>query len=292
MTIAIASGTGGTGKTTVAVNLAVESARRGERVALVDCDVEEPDAHLFLPVRKWHEQEVKVPIAAVDEDACTACGACSDVCAAGAIRVLGDTAVVFDELCRSCERCVAACPTGAVSMKRHRVGTVSVAAAPDAASDLELVWGTLDVGEVRAPDVIRAAREVAESLPAEMVILDASPGVACAATTALRGADVALLVTEPTAFGLHDLDAALRLTEAIGVPASVVVNRNGIGEADVDALCEDAGVPVIARFPFDRAVAEVYAHGGLLVDEHEDSAERFAVLARWALSHVTAGGVM
>lgn len=272
--VAIASGKGGTGKTLVATNLATYLARRGQRVTLVDCDVEAPNDHLFL-TSSGATRSVEVPVALVDESACTACGICRDVCRFGAIRILAGRVLVFPELCHGCGACVLVCPTGAMGEARRRVGEIED---DTTAEGLRLVTGRLDVGEVKSPDVVRQARRAGESGSGEVVLLDAPPGVACTAVAAVRGADLLLLVTEPTAFGLHDLDLAVRLGEALGLPMAVVLNREGTGGADIDGYCATRGVPIVARIPFDPAVAELYAEGRLLLDVHPDGARWFGEL--------------
>ena len=265
-TIAVASGKGGTGKTLVAANLAVALARGGRDIVLVDCDVEAPNDHLFFKMEAQH-RAVMVPLAEVEGAACTVCGACRDACAYGAIRILGGTVIVFPELCHGCGACVTACPTGAMHETTRRVGEVSwgpVDGVGDVGS-LTLVSGALDIGDVKAPDVIRAARSLASSHA--MAVLDAPPGVSCAAVAAVKRSDLLLLVTEPTPFGKHDLELAARLGRELGVPMAVVLNRAGTGAADIDGWCASQGIPVVASIPFSREVAESYADAHLVADE-------------------------
>lgn len=277
--IAIASGKGGTGKTLVATNLAVAIARTGTPTALVDCDVEAPNDALFLRPAATEIHAVSVPIATVNPEACTACGDCRDVCAYGALRVLGKSVVVFAELCHGCGRCIDACPTGAMSEVSHQVGEVESGAVPRAFADpggIQLVTGRLDIGDVKAPNVIKAARRRAEVYSRCVTIFDAPPGVACSAVAAVHGAGMLVLVTEPTAFGLHDLDLTVRLGSDLGIPMGVVINRDGAGSADLDRYLAHHEIPILARIPFDRAVAEVYADGGLVLDAHPDAPGWFA----------------
>ncbi len=208
-TLAVASGKGGTGKTLVSTNLALLAAASGLRTVLVDCDAEAPNDHLFFPRGITVKSPVEVQVAAVDPGACTACGACRDACAFGAVRLLGK-ARVFEELCHPCGVCVRVCPTGAIREVPRRVGEVAVTRSLQR-QNLVLVTGRLDLGQVKTPAVIQAARGLAGGLPSDLVVLDAPPGVACAAVAAVRGADALLLVTEPTPFGLHDLELSLQL---------------------------------------------------------------------------------
>ncbi|MDZ4169713.1 MAG: 4Fe-4S binding protein [Coriobacteriia bacterium] len=268
-TLAIASGKGGTGKTLLATNISALCADVGERVALVDCDAEAPNDHLFGRYEGPRSTRVDSLFASVDTDACSACGLCRDACAYGAVRVLGSSALVFEELCHGCGLCVDICPENAITEMPKRIGEVSVRRSADFAR-LTLLTGTLDVGQVKTPAVIRAARDAAASVPADLIVLDAPPGVACAAVAAVRGADALLLVTEPTAFGRHDLRLGLELGRSLRLPMAVVVNRAGTGGDGIDELCDEFGVPVIARIPFDRRIAEVYARGGLAAAEMPD----------------------
>ncbi len=266
-TLAVASGKGGTGKTMVATSLAYIAASAGTRVTLADCDVEAPNAHLFLrpDEARMHVADVEVSIAAVEPKSCIACGACRDACAFGAIRVLGDTAIVFDELCHGCGLCADICPTRAITEVSVRVGETR--SAPVAGLErLSLVSGELDIGQVKSPTVIRAVRSLAQKSAAPLTLLDAPPGVACSAVAATRGAHALLLVTEPTPFGVHDLELSFRLGRELGLPMGVVINRAGNGaESVAQELCAHWEIPVVARIPFDRRIAAAYARGELPV---------------------------
>jgi MinD superfamily P-loop ATPase len=275
-TLAIASGKGGTGKTLIATNVAVAEAAQGSRVVLGDCDVEAPNDHLFMSL--WHTSTAPVEVLVAEADAalCDGCGLCRDACAYGAVRILAGSAIVFDELCHGCGLCVDVCPTGAMHEVDRRVGEV-VTGLVDTPGELTLVTGRLGIGQVKSPSVIRAARDaVAE---AEFVVLDAPPGVACSAVAAVRGADALLLVTEPTPFGLHDLELSLRLGRDLGLPMGVVVNRDTGDGTAAAALCDAYGVPIVARIPFSRPIAEVYARGGLVGQELPEVGEVLAGLA-------------
>jgi MinD superfamily P-loop ATPase len=276
--LAVASGKGGTGKTLVATNLAVLEARAGRDVVLADCDVEAPNDALFLPAATPACVVVETLVAEVDPAACTGCGLCRDACAFGAVRVLGGTALVFEEMCHGCGACVDVCPEGAMRESLRRVGEVATGAVAGHPG-LTLASGTLDIGEVKTPTVIRSVRRAAATGAHDLAVLDAPPGVACSAVAAVNGADALLLVTEPTVFGVHDLRLGLSLGRTLGLPMAVVVNRDGTGRFDVDALCAEWEVPIVARIPFDRRIAEVYATGGLVADALPDIAALLAPIA-------------
>lgn len=265
-TLAIASGKGGTGKTLVATNLAVLAARNGERVTLVDCDAEAPNDHLFLPLSSAGSTPVEVSYAEVDPALCETCGACRDVCAYGAPRLLGSSAFVFTELCHGCGLCVRVCPTGAMRETLRSVGEVTTTTT--GIDGLTLVSSALSIGEVRTPAVIREARSRASLIEADLVILDAPPGVSCSAVASVWGADALLLVTEPTVFGVHDLDLAQRLGRELQIPMGVLINRAG-DCSEVLARCDQWDIPVVAVLPFDRRIAASYAAGRLAMEAVE-----------------------
>lgn len=275
VTIAVASGKGGTGKTLVATNLAVLLARKGLLVTLADCDVEAPNDHLFFDAR-WDEQTVEVPVPESPLEACPAgCTVCRDTCRFGAIRMFGGRPVVFPDLCHNCGACVDACPAQVLHEIQVPVGHT---AAGTAREGLRLITGTLDVGQSKAPALIGATRERAGAEAADVVILDSPPGAACSAVATLHGVDFLVLVTEPTVFGLHDLTLMVELAKELALPTAVVLNRVGTGAVDVAGYCRSEGISIIAEIPFDREVAACYADGGLLVDWHRLGVQWFSGL--------------
>lgn len=282
--IAVASGKGGTGKTTVATSLALSLAEdaAGRPVTLpptyVDCDVEGPNAHLFLAPDLKQRRDVAIQIPRVDAAKCTACGTCAEVCQYHAIVVLGKKTLVFDQLCHGCGSCTLVCPEGAITEEPHAIGVLE---AGPAVRGIQFARGVLDVGEPMATPAIRQLKQWA--VPADgpsgsVVILDAPPGTSCPVVEAVRGADYLLLVTEPTPFGLHDLRLAAEVAAELGIPAGVVINRDGIGDTAVDAFCAAAGLPVLLRIPFERAIAEGVAQGRTLMDIHPEYVLRFKAL--------------
>jgi MinD superfamily P-loop ATPase len=257
MTVAIASGKGGTGKTTVAVNLARVF---GAPIQLFDCDVEEPNAHLFLKGVLQSEDVVTIPVPVVDEGRCDACGECSRFCEYHALVSFGTKPLFFAEMCHGCGGCTRVCPRQAISEQGRRIGVVETMQA----GDITLYTGRLDVGVAMAPPLIRAVRSRRQdSLPA---ILDAPPGTSCPVIATLRGADVVVLVTEPTPFGLHDLKLAAGMVREIGIPFGVVVNRVGVGDDRVHVFCRKQDIPILLEIPDDRRIAEAYSRGELVVD--------------------------
>jgi MinD superfamily P-loop ATPase len=265
MRIAVASGKGGTGKTTVATSLALSLASDATRPPplFLDCDVEAPNAHLFLRPTFDRRQEVGILIPRVDESKCTYCGKCAEVCQYHAIAVLGKKVLVFAQLCHGCGSCTLICPEHAISEVSDVMGVVE---SGSARANIPFARGVMNVGEPMAVPVIRQLKKWIAPQPNQIVIVDAPPGTSCPVVESVRGADFLLLVTEPTPFGLHDLKLAAQIARELKIPAGVVVNRDGIGDAGVDAFCAAEGLPILMRIPFDRALAEGIARGQTLVD--------------------------
>lgn len=280
MRVAIASGKGGTGKTTVSVNLARSW---GSPVQLLDCDVEEPNAHLFLGGEKGEEVPVFVKVPSVDVVLCDGCGDCARFCEFHAIAVAGKVPIVFPGMCHGCGGCAMVCPRCAIREVDERIGVVETRRA----GDVSLTLGRMDVGTSLAPPLVHAVRaRMKDGSPA---ILDAPAGTSCSVVAALRETGLVVLVTEPTPFGLHDLTLAVDLVRELRLPFGVVVNRVGAGDDRVHAWCRKEGIEILLEIPDDRRIAEGYARGRLLVDEMPEYAALFHGL-RDSIVH-RAGGV-
>jgi len=260
MIVAVASGKGGTGKTTLATNLAYVASQAGREVAYLDCDVEEPNGHIFLRPAVEEERPIEKPIPVVDAALCTYCGACAQACRFGAVASLPEQTLVFPELCHACGGCALVCPADAIGEVPRTIGTLRLGCS----GRVRFVEGVLNVGEAMSPPAIRAVK--AASPPDGLVLLDAPPGTSCPVVETVRGCDLVLLVTEPTPFGLHDLSLAVEMVRAMRLPLGVVINRSDLGDGRLREYCRGHRVPVVAEIPDDRAVAEAYSRGELVAE--------------------------
>ena len=257
MIVAVASGKGGTGKTSIAVNLATMI---DTPVQLLDCDVEEPNAHLFLRASLVGEEEISILVPEINSLNCSACDECVDFCQFNALASFCGAPLVFSELCHGCGGCTLVCPHDAIREVDFRIGEVRTFQA----GAITLKSGCLDVGVSLASALVHSVKDrLEEGITA---ILDAPPGTACPAVATLRGADFVLLVTEPTPFGLHDLKLAVDTVRELHLSFGVVINRIGIGDDRVHRYCAEENIPVLLELPDDRRIAEAYSRGELIVE--------------------------
>jgi MinD superfamily P-loop ATPase len=288
MRIAVASGKGGTGKTTVATSLALSlkaqsEPRRAASIAplFLDCDVEAPNAHLFLKPVFETRRQVGILIPQVDETRCTHCGKCAEVCQFHAIAVLGKKTLVFPQLCHGCGSCTLICPEQAITETLQVLGTLERGLTE---SGVDFARGSLNVGEPMAVPIIRQLKLWASPQPGQDVIIDASPGTSCPVVEAVRGADYLLLVSEPTPFGFHDLKLAVEVARDLHIPAGVVLNRCDDSSPDgrynrlVEIYCQEKGLPILLHLPFERAIAEGIARGKPLIEIRPELIPSFKAL--------------
>ena len=273
MRIAVASGKGGTGKTAIATSLALSLAAEAEAPPLfLDCDVEAPNAHLFLRPQFEQRQDVHTLIPQVDEGKCTHGGKCAEVCQYHAVVVVGRKTLVFPELCHGCGSCTLVCPEHAITEVPEALGVLERG---PARAGIEFARGVLNIGKPMAVPVIRQLKKLIEPQPGQVEIIDSPPGTSCPVVETMRQADFVLLVTEPTPFGLHDLRLAVQVARELHVRAGVVVNRDGIGDDRVDAFCRAESIPILMRVPFLRGLAEGMARGLTLTDIQPEYAKNF-----------------
>ncbi|MEW6671188.1 MAG: ATP-binding protein [Thermodesulfobacteriota bacterium] len=257
MIISVASGKGGTGKTTVATNLAKAV---GRNVQLLDCDVEAPNAHLFMHPSFKETETVFTPVPEVDKEMCNHCGKCDEICRYKAIIVVRDIVLTFPELCHSCGGCIAVCPENAITEKGRELGIVQ----KGVCNGIDFTHGILRVGEAMSPPLIRKVRSVTD--PQQVTIIDAPPGTSCPVIASMKGADFILLVAEPTPFGLHDLELAVGAVKILDIPCGLVINRSDMGDTRVREYAQKEKLPVLMEIPFDRSIAETYSRGKMMID--------------------------
>ncbi len=269
MIISIASGKGGTGKTTVATNLALSLE---SNVQILDCDVEEPNAHLFLHPDIEEVKAVTVPVPQVDEEKCTLCGECAEICQFKAIIIIGETILTFPEMCHGCGGCMEVCQTKAITETGRELGVIE----KGQRNGLEFVHGKLRVGEAMSPPLIR--KVISFTSPDRLTIIDAPPGTSCPVINAMKGADFVLMVTEPTPFGLHDLKLAVEAVKVLGIPRGLVINRSDMGDDQVREYAMQEDLPILMEIPFERQIAEAYSRGKPIVEVMPEWTERFCEL--------------
>jgi len=272
MKIAVASGKGGTGKTTIATNLACSIAEIGKQIQYLDCDVEEPNGHIFLKPDIDQTQTVTIGVPEVDNELCNGCGKCGQLCQYSAIICLKDKPLVFDQLCHSCGGCMLVCPTGAIKEKPKEVGFTDFGSA----NGVKFGQGRLKIGDIHSPSLIKKVK--ASALAEGIVIIDAPPGTSCPVIEAVKGSDFVLLVTEPTPFGLNDLKLAVGMVRELKIPFAVVVNRSEPDEQMINQYCRDENIDIIFEVPDDRRIAEAYSVGEMIVDVLPDYKKEFTGL--------------
>lgn len=257
LTIAVASGKGGTGKTTISASLALAAAESLYKITYLDCDVEEPNGHLFLEPRIVSRHLVGVPVPVIDEERCISCGACGEFCQYNAIVCIDKNILVFDKMCHGCGGCMLACPASAISEKEREIGVIE----KGSARRVDFFHGKLNVGEAMSPPLIKAVRSTGQN--SGLNIIDAPPGTSCPVIASIKGVDFVLLVTEPTPFGINDLGLAVDMVKELGIPHAVVVNKHDPGYTTAHDFCRDRNIKILAEIPNDRKIAEAYSIGKL-----------------------------
>ena len=256
MILSIASGKGGTGKTTVSVNLALSLGR----VQLIDCDVEEPNDNIFIKANIDSIQDVNVEIPQIDSEKCLNCGACTDFCSFNAIVDLSSGIKIFSGLCHSCGGCKLVCQNDAISWKDKKIGSIR----KGKNEDILFCEGILDIGESRPTPIIKSLKyQIRTGID---TILDCPPGTSCSFLETVNGSDFCILVTEPTPFGFNDLKIAVEALKEMGVPFGVVINRDGIGDDEIEIFCKKEMIPILLKIPYNKEIAKLYSKGEPFID--------------------------
>jgi len=274
MKIVVCSGKGGTGKTTVATSLALSIVAKNDTWYL-DCDVEAPNGHIFLNPQFEEEKPAVILLPQIDHEKCTACGRCVEVCQFHALALIAQKVLVFPQLCHGCGSCTWNCPEGAISEVPNPIGKLEAGMTP---AGIRFAQGILNISEPMATPIIRQLKKWHSPGKDACVVLDSPPGASCSVVESLRGADFALLVTEPTPFGLHDLKQIMGILADIDIPAGVIINRDGIGSDMVDQYLHQEAIPVLMRIPYRQSLAEGIALGKPLVEIMPEYRENFKQL--------------
>jgi len=270
MVIAVASGKGGTGKTTISVNLALSISN----AQILDCDVEEPNVHIFLKPEISGKKNVFIPVPKIDKSKCIACGRCKQVCAYNALALLKDTVLVFPELCHGCGACSYFCPEKAISEVDKEIGLVEIGKR----EDLEFIHGKLNIGQAMSPPLIKAVKEYINKN--KISIIDAPPGTSCPVIASINGSDFCILVTEPTPFGLNDLILAVDVVRKLKIPFGVIINRSNLGDDKTEEYCLKQDISVLMRIPFKKEIASAYSKGITIIEALPEYKQKFQELFR------------
>ena len=252
LNIAVLSGKGGTGKTTVSTNLALAT-----KASYIDCDVEEPNGFVFLKPKIDETVGVVTDYPIIDDEKCISCGACVDVCQFNALAKINRDIILFDKLCHGCGACEIVCDYGALTYGKREIGSIE----EGLSYDIRCSRGILNIGEPIAVPIIR---QLLKSLSSGINIVDCPPGTSCNVVSSLRYAHSAILVTEPTKFGLHDLERAVELVKMFNIPFGVIINKDDGTENVIKNYCEIRAIPIIGSIPYSSDIALAYSNGEML----------------------------
>ena len=272
MEISVLSGKGGTGKTTVSINLA----RAAGRAELLDCDVEEPNGHIFLKPENVLKERFGIEFPVIDREKCTNCGACGRFCNFNAFISSPTLTIAMKELCHSCGGCKLVCEQEAISYGIRETGSIFRGTSRTGGGDISLSWGELDVGELSGVKIIGELRSAPQK--ENLRITDCPPGTSCSAVEAVEETGFALIVAEPTPFGISDMMMVIDMLESLKIPMAAVINKAGLGDGELKSICGTRGIPVLGEIPFSREAAEVCSRGGILFDHSEEYRDIFTNL--------------
>jgi len=273
MKIAIASGKGGTGKSTVATNLVYSLSHRHKNLCLLDCDVEEPNCHIFLKPQFNKTETVYVDTPEINAEKCVKCGKCAQVCQFNALAFIKSQVLVFPELCHGCGSCALACPADAITDKGREVGVIE----EETGEEFSFIHGKLRIGEAMSPPLIKAVKKSAENR-FEYQVWDCPPGTSCPAIAAVYGADYVFMVTEPTPFGLYDLKLGVEVIKKLELPFGIIINRSCENDVLIEKYAEEENIKILTRIPDDRRIAECYSRGELVLKSLPEYSSAFEPL--------------
>lgn len=257
MKIAILSGKGGTGKTTVSNNLAAIT----PEAVLIDCDVEEPNSHIFMHPEREKEETVTTGFPVIDDEKCTHCRKCADFCHYNAIIAGPTLTMPMKDLCHDCGGCRLVCPVDAISYDQKSIGTIY---SGTSRFGTKLIYGQLKTGELSGVKIIDRVNEIVEQ--ESLILVDSPPGTSCSTVAALENCDYAVIVTEPTPFGVSDMKMVVEMLREMSIPFSVIINKAGLGDDEVYEYCRSENLLISGEIPFDREVAVAYSTGHLAVE--------------------------
>ena len=269
MIISVASGKGGTGKTTISTNLAFSI---NGSVQFLDCDVEEPNAHIFIKPEIKETHVVSIPIPQVDKSKCDLCGKFQEVFVFNAVAVLKNEVLVFPEICHGCGACSYFCPQGAIKEIDKEIGSVEIGQR----GDMQFVHGRLKIGTAIAPPIIKAIKKYINLT--RTVIIDAPPGTSCPVIESIGSSDFCVLVTEPTPFGLNDLTLAVEVLRTLQIPFGVIINRSDLGNDDTKNFCKKKNISILMEIPFKKEIASCYSKGIPIIDEFPEYKKDYQLL--------------
>lgn len=272
MKVVIASGKGGTGKSTVSVNVARLLSEKVGGVALLDCDVEEPNDHLFLHPQWNHTEPVCISSPEIDYRKCQWCGQCVRTCEFNAMAMAGNRILVFEELCHGCNACKISCPHGAINSVEREIGVLEAALR----EPLSFIHGRSRVGSAMSPALIRRVKQYADEKAFAVQIIDSPPGTSCPFINTVYGADYVILVAEPTPFGFYDLKLATDVVRQMNIPFGVVINKSNEHDALIETWAKENNIRIISKIPEDMKIAQSYSGGEIIAEALPETVPYFS----------------
>ena len=278
MRIAVLSGKGGTGKTLVSVNLAAAA----KTSTYIDCDVEEPNGHLFFKPEGVQEEEISVKTPKVDNELCNGCRKCVDFCKFNALAYINNKLIIFDEVCHSCGGCILVCPEKALTEKERVIGKVQKGISDQVA----IYTGILNTGEASGIPIIKKLLAWNNAQADQLTFIDSPPGSACIVIESIKDVDYCILVAEPTLFGVHNLKMVYELVKIFNKPFGVVLNKCLEDENPAERFCFEKNIKILGRIPFDTNLGTLNSNAEIAVNKNDKYQEMFSSLLKKMLNEV------